>query len=50
MAFTDVMHPNDRLYALDVAVKLAEKHCDDRKVIEDLRQLRDQAQREARHA
>ena len=44
------MHVNDKLYALDVAVKLAEKHSDDRKVIDDLRELRDEAQREARGA
>jgi hypothetical protein len=48
MPFTDTLHPNDRLYALDVAVKLAEKHSGDRKVVEDLKVLRDEAQREAR--
>lgn len=42
------MHPNDKLYALSRAVALAEQHGEDRAVIEDLKQLRDEAQREAR--
>ena len=42
------MHPNDKLYALDRAVKLAEEHGEPANVIADLRQLRDEAQREAR--
>jgi len=42
------MHPNDKLYALDRAVKLAEEHGEPRNVVEDLKQLRDEAQREAR--
>lgn len=42
------MHPNDKLYALERAVANAEKLGEDRKVIEDLRQMRDEARREAR--
>lgn len=42
------MHPNDKLYALERALALAIKHGEDRKVIEDLRELRDEANREAR--
>ena len=42
------MHPNDKLYALDRAVKLAEEHGEPWNVVEDLKQLRDEAQREAR--
>lgn len=42
------MHPNDKLYALDRAVQLAEEHGEPRNVVEDLRQLREEAQREAR--
>lgn len=42
------MHPNDKLYALERAVKLAEEMCEERKVIDDLKQLRDRALREAR--
>lgn len=42
------MHPNDKLYALDRAVENAEKCGEDRKVVEDLRQLRDEARLEAR--
>jgi hypothetical protein len=41
------MHPNDRLYALDRAVELAEKHGEPRNVVEDLKQIRDEAKREA---
>ncbi len=42
------MHPNDKLYALERAMFLAEKHGEPAVVIADLRELRDQAQREAR--
>ena len=42
------MHPNDKLYALERAVQLAEKHGESRHVIEDLKQIRDEALREAR--
>ena len=41
------MHPNDKLYALERAVEMAEKHGESRGVIEDLRELRDEAKREA---
>ncbi len=37
------MHPNDKLYALERAVANAEKLGEDRKVIEDLREMREQA-------
>lgn len=42
------MHPSDKLYALQRAVELAEKYHETRNVIDDLKQLRDEAQREAR--
>lgn len=42
------MHPNDKLYALERAVQNAEKLGEDRKVIEDLREMRDAARVEAR--
>jgi hypothetical protein len=42
------LHPNDKLYALERALKLAIKHGEDRKVIEDLRVLVDEARQEAR--
>ncbi len=42
------MHPNDKLYALERALALAIQHHETRAVIEDLRTMRDQAQREAR--
>ena len=42
------MHPNDRLYALTRAVENAEQAGEDRKVIEDLRQMRDEALRYSR--
>lgn len=41
------MHPNDKLYALERALILAEQHGEPRNVIEDLRELRDEAKREA---
>lgn len=41
------MHPNDRLYALDRAVALSEEHGEPRNVVEDLREIRDEAKREA---
>ena len=44
------MHPNDRLYYLDEALKLMEKHHSDQYVIEGLRAIRDEAKREARGA
>jgi len=52
MAFTDVIHPNDKLAALDWAVNQAKQPTDDPlvklSVLPALQQLRDQAQREAR--
>ena len=42
------MHPNDKVYALDRAVKLAEQHGEDRAVVEDLRALHAAAIREQR--
>ncbi len=42
------LHPHDKLYALERAVKLAQAAGEDRKVIEDLRVLLDEAKREAR--
>jgi len=42
------MHPNDKAYALERALILAEKAKEPANVIADLRELRDQAQREAR--
>lgn len=44
------MHANDKLYALDRAVKLAEEHGEPQHVVDDLKRLRDEAIREARGA
>lgn len=48
------IHPNDKLAALDWAVRQAQKHTDDTlvklSVLPVLQELRDQAQREARGA
>ena len=42
------MHPNDKAYALERALILAEKAGEPANVIADLRELRDEAVREAR--
>lgn len=42
------MHPNDKLYALERALILAEKAGEPANVVTDLRELRDEASREAR--
>ncbi|HYG07718.1 MAG TPA: hypothetical protein VD865_15100 [Stenotrophomonas sp.] len=42
------IHPNDRVYALERAVRLAEQHGEDRKVLEDLREMLSEARKEAR--
>ena len=42
------MHPNDKVYALARALALAEAHGEARHVIEDLKTLLFEAQREAR--
>lgn len=42
------IHPNDRVYALERAVRLAEQHGEDRKVLEDLREILAEARKEAR--
>lgn len=42
------IHPNDKVYALEMAVGLADKYLKDRKVVEDLRELLAQAREEAR--
>ena len=42
------MHPNDKLYALERALILAEKCGEPANVIADLRELRDDAALEAR--
>ena len=42
------MHPNDKLYALERALILAEKAGEPANVIADLRELRDAAALEAR--
>jgi len=42
------MHPNDKLYALERALILAEKAGEPANVVADLRALRDEASREAR--
>lgn len=41
------IHPNDKVYALSRAVALAEQADEPRNVVEDLRQLHDDAKREA---
>lgn len=41
------IHPNDRVYALSRAVSLAEQAGEPRNVVEDLRQLHEEAKREA---
>ncbi|WP_185750043.1 hypothetical protein [Stenotrophomonas sp. 278] len=43
------VHPNDRIYALEVAVRLAQDHHVEVKVLLDLRELLDQARREQRN-
>lgn len=42
------IHPNDRIYALERAVHLAEQQGEDRKVQEDLREILAEARRDAR--
>ncbi|MDX3932649.1 MAG: hypothetical protein QHC77_12015 [Stenotrophomonas sp.] len=42
------IHPNDRIYALERAVRLAEQQGEDRKVQEDLREILAEARRDAR--
>ncbi|WP_367346496.1 hypothetical protein [Stenotrophomonas bentonitica] len=42
------IHPNDRIYALEVALRLAQEHHAELKVQLDLRELLDEARREAR--
>lgn len=42
------IHPNDRIYALEVALRLAQDHHVELKVQLDLRELLDEARREAR--
>lgn len=41
------IHPNDRIYALEVAVRLAQEQHAQLKVQLDLRELLEQARREA---
>lgn len=41
------MHPNDRLHCLNEALKLMEQYHPDRHVVEDMREIRDEAKREA---
>lgn len=53
MAFQDVIHPNDKLAALDLAIKAVRECYAGEALVEltylpVLQQLRDQAQREAR--
>ena len=43
---TTPIHPNDRLWALERAVRLAEQHAPD--ILFTLRQLLDEARQEAR--
>lgn len=42
------IHPHDRIYALERAVRLAEQQGEDRKVQEDLREILAEARRDAR--
>lgn len=42
------MHPSDKLYALEVAVRLAEQSGESSSVISDLKELLADARREAR--
>lgn len=42
------IHPNDRVYALERAVRLAEQHGEEREVLEDLREILAEARKEAR--
>ena len=42
------VHPNDRVYALERAVRLVEQHGEDRKVLEDLREILAEAREDAR--
>lgn len=42
------IHPNDKVYALERALRLAEQHNESANVVSDLRELLADAQREAR--
>lgn len=42
------IHPNDKVYALERALRLAEQHGEAANVVSDLRELLADAQREAR--
>lgn len=42
------LHPNDRAYALERALAAATAHGEDRKVLEDLREILAEARRDAR--
>lgn len=42
------IHPNDRVYALERALAAALAHDEDRKVLEDLREILAEARRDAR--
>lgn len=42
------IHPNDRAYALERAVAAAAAHGEDRKVLEDLREIFAESRRDAR--
>jgi hypothetical protein len=42
------IHPNDRAYSLESAVRLAEQHGEDGKVLEDLHEILAEARRSAR--
>lgn len=43
-----MIHPNDKVYALEMAVGLSEKFLSDAKVTNDLRELLAEARKEAR--
>lgn len=42
------IHPNDRVYPLERALAAATAHGEDRKVLEDLREILAEARRDAR--
>jgi len=42
------IHPNDRAYALELALAAATAQDEDRKVLEDLREILAEARRDAR--
>ena len=44
----NAIHPNDRVYALERALAAAIAHGEDRKVLEDLREILAEARRDAR--